>query len=258
VLLGPYETVELAAAAARAAAEDALDERLEELTRIPLPAESPRGNDEFQALHFDFGIPIVPLAPANVVLFTAIHVPADRPRPSAATRVVDLSVLLAQRAWPEKGELLARLRSYGKSHGSWLGWADDGSYRESQLARLVDALAGGRELLAYPEIARDRWLEASGGGGEFATLAAEREFFARHEMDLAAVEEEVRLEPGETLLIDNVASAHGRIGRRSPHEIVQITFGRRDVAVERQAAVRDQLLACFDVDRLTPDPRTLT
>lgn len=219
------------------------------LSAIELPAAEGQGNESFQALHFDFGMPLVPGAPGDVVALTAIHVPIDRDPPSAVTRVVPLHPLLAQRRWPAPAELLERIASYGRSHGSWLGWEQDTGYREAQLARLVDAATGTRELLAYPEIERDRWLEASRGGHEFADLAEEEAFFARHGIDLAAAEMRIRLAPGESLLLDNVAVAHGRLGERRPREIVQLTFGYRGLDADRQKAIRDRLLSSFGGNR---------
>ncbi len=84
------------------------------------PPEGPPSRD-FQALHFDFGLPIDPAAPGEVARYTALHVPIDRSPSAAVTRFVALDALLAPSAWPDRDELLARLISYGEGYGGETG-----------------------------------------------------------------------------------------------------------------------------------------
>jgi hypothetical protein len=65
------------------------------------------------------------------------------------------------------------------------------------------------------------------GIDEFTSLAAEIELFADRELQLEPVEIEVWLRPGELLVFDNLALAHGRRGTRQPGELNQRVFGTR-------------------------------
>ena len=57
------------------------------------------------------------------------------------------------------------------------------------------------------------------------TLAAELSFFERLGLDIAAVQVEVPLRPGDLLVFDNLALAHGRRGSRKPGELHQRSTG---------------------------------
>lgn len=94
---------------------------------------------DFQTLHFDFGLPLNPKVERAVTRYTALYVPADVAEVQAVTRLVPLVALLGQRSWPPPAELLARLTSYGRTHGAW---DDNQGYVEGSLARIVEAAAG--------------------------------------------------------------------------------------------------------------------
>lgn len=130
---------------------------------------------DFQALHFDFGLPLQPKAGQDVARYTALPIPQDFGQVSAVTRIVPLAKLLAQRAWPPTTELLSRLISYGKSHGP----CDDTiTPWDGSLACVVDAATGSCLL---PSVM------TAGGflcGLEFDSLRAEFDFFARHSLSV--------------------------------------------------------------------------
>ncbi len=48
---------------------------------------------------------------------------------------------------------------------------------------------------------------------------SERKHFAERGLDREAAEQLVRLDPGELLLIDHLATAHGRLGIGEPLEL---------------------------------------
>ena len=85
-------------------------------------------------------------------------------------------------------------------------------------------------------------------GLEFDSLAAETTFFARHGLSIDDVEISIDLQPGELLLFDNLAMAHGRRGTRKPGELRQRMFGH-NLEPEAQREVRDGVLAVFDGQR---------
>ncbi len=191
---------------------------------------------EFQTLHFDFGLPLDPKVAHDVARYTALHVARSFGRSSAATRLVPLGALLSQRRWPSPAETLERLIAYGRTHGAW---NDDRGYVEGSLARVVEAAAGAPALPSV-KVQRDFLC-----GMEFDTLDAETHFFERHSLALAEVEIEVPLLPGELLVFDNLAVAHGRRGARQPGELHQWVFGERNLGVARQRKLRDLVLAAF-------------
>ena len=82
---------------------------------VPLPDSWP--SRDFQTLHIDFGVPLVPAAAAGVARWTALHVPADRHGLTARTRLVPLAALLAKAATttPGRGESLRRVAASGES-----------------------------------------------------------------------------------------------------------------------------------------------
>jgi hypothetical protein len=200
------------------------------------PADGPPSRD-FQTLHFDFGLPLLPVVPADVALFTALYMPADMPTSDAVTRLVPLGPLLARRPWPQVDELVSRFAAYGHSHGAW---DDAAGYAEGSLARIVEAALG--EPAVLPSV---KTHPAFLCGNEFASLGDELEFFAERGLRLDAVETDVRLDPGEMLIFDNLLLAHGRRGSRRPGELNQRIFGHPALNVERQLELRDAVLAAF-------------
>lgn len=201
-----------------------------------LPPPDGEPSRDFQTLHFDFGLPLDPKVEQDVGRYTALYIPKVFGRVPAVTRLVPLAVLLRQRGWPSQTELLARLIAYGKTHGAW---NDDHGYVEGSLARIVEAAAG---VPALPSV------KVEGGflcGMEFDSLASELLFFERHSLFIDGVSIEVPLSPGELLVFDNLAVAHGRRGSRQPGELRQWVFGERNVGTARQRELRDHVLAAF-------------
>ena len=199
------------------------------------PIDGPQSR-AFQTLHFDFGVPLDPKVEHDVGRYTALYIPSRGERVSAVTRLVPLGALLGQRTWPSGSELLDRLVAYGNSHGAW---DDDHGYIEGSLARVVEAAAG---VIALPSIKAEAGFLC---GMEFDSLGSEIQFFERHSLRVEAVQIEVCLSPGELLVFDNLAVAHGRRGIRQPGELRQWVFGESCAAVARQRKLRDRVLAAF-------------
>jgi hypothetical protein len=204
-----------------------------------LPPSDGQDSRDFQTLHFDFGVSLDPKVKQDFARYTALHIPAGFGQVSAVTRLVPLASLLAQRAWPSEAELLGRFVAYGRTHGAW---NDDQGYVEGSLARIVEAAAGAPAL---PSV------KADGGflcGMEFDSIGAELRFFARHSLRVDEVQIDVALLPGELLIFDNLAVAHGRRGLRRPGELRQWVFGET-LSVAGQLDVRSQVLAAFGAPR---------
>jgi len=198
---------------------------------------------DFQTLHFDFGVPVRPLRDQDVARYTALFIAPSSVGVTAATRLVPLDALLGQRTWPDRTTLLDNLVAYGESHGAW---DDADGYSEGSLGRLVEAAAGAPRL---PSV------KATPGflcGMEFATLAGERDFFKSFGLDAGAVEVEIPLRPGDMLVFDNLALAHGRRGTRRQGELHQRVYGHRQLGPAAQRALRDRFLAAFGEHQLGP------
>lgn len=132
---------------------------------------------------------------------------------------------------------MRRFASYGATHGAW---DDAAGYVEGGLARIVEAAAG--DAPALPSVKADPGFLC---GEEFDSLAAELAFFTTHGLSPDDAGTEVEVAPGELLVFDNLALAHGRRGVRRPGELRQRVFGHRALDVARQRAVRDRVLSAF-------------
>jgi hypothetical protein len=64
-------------------------------------------------------------------------------------------------------------------------------------------------------------------------------------MDLAKAERRVVLGPQELLVIDNLRTAHGRLGRRREGELHQLCLGYRSLARISQRVLLDRILVAF-------------
>jgi hypothetical protein len=82
-------------------------------------------------------------------------------------------------------------------------------------------------------------------GMEFASLAEERAHFNRHGLDLDAVEQRIKVNPGDLLVFDNLATAHGRVGIRAPEELNQLCVGYRGLGVAQQRVLVRRVLDAF-------------
>ena len=196
---------------------------------------------DFQTLHFDFGLPLDPKIEQEVARYTALYVLSGAAAVQAVTRLVPLVGLLGQRSWPPPEELVDRLASYGRTHGSW---DDDRGYVEGSLARIVEGATDWRSPF-LPNVKRNPGFLC---GLEFDSLYAERAFFARHGLRIDDVEISVDLQPGELLVFDNLVLAHGRRGTRKPGELRQRMFGHA-LQPAAQREVRDGVLAAFHAGR---------
>jgi hypothetical protein len=193
---------------------------------------------EFQTLHFDFGLPLDPKLEQDLARFTALHIPRGLGSVSAVTRLVPLAGLLSQRSWPPPAELLDGLIAYGRTHGAW---DDARGYVEGSLARVVEGAAANSPRL--PSVKADPGFLC---GTEFDSLRSEITFFDEHGMRVSEVEVEVDLQPGELLVFDNLAVAHGRRGTRRPGELRQRVYGHRRLTPAAQCELRDRVLSAFD------------
>lgn len=208
-----------------------------------LPPPAGEATRDFQTLHFDFGVPLRPVREEDVALYTALFIPPSAVMVTAATRLVPLTALLGQRRWPDRATLLDNLVAYGESHGAW---DDADGYSEGSLGRVVEAAAG------VPRLPSVKSTPGFLCGMEFDNLAAELTFFRYLGLDVAAVQVEVPMRPGDLLVFDNLVLAHGRRGSRRPGELHQRVYGHRSLSPTAQCALRDRFLAVFGESQLGP------
>jgi hypothetical protein len=236
---GPFLTPEDAWGCARrfVGSDDEIDAPIEVIGNFVIPPPEGPPSRDFQTLHFDFGVPLVPVGPADVARLTALHVPVAVSSAQAITRFVPLRALLSAHLWADHDELVRRFVAYGESHGT----CESGTgYTEGSLARIIEAALGQPPVLPSVRVHRDFLC-----GTEFSTLTDETLFFAQRGLSVEAVVIEVRLLPGELLLFDNLALAHGRRGSRAPGELHQRIFGHRALRPHEQLRLRDRVLAIF-------------
>ncbi len=238
-IAGPFARIDQAWSEARRVVDAATDGEapLEVIGDFVVPPAGGAPSRDFQTLHFDFGLPLVPVLPADVARFTALHVPAGMPASNAVTRLVPLRALLADHSWPDLAELVRRLAAYGRSHGAR---DDESGYAEGSLARLIEAALGGSAALPSVKTAPQFLC-----GNEFSSVVDETEFFSKRGLRVEAHEVDICLRPGELLVFDNLELAHGRRGIRRPGELRQRVFGCRLLEVERQVELRDRVLGAF-------------
>jgi hypothetical protein len=189
---------------------------------------------DFQALHIDFGMPRLSANTVAVSFYTALYLAADQPNSGAATRIVPLRRLFGLRKWPAHSVISERLRNTS---------ADD-SPVEGILARIIESVD---QTLDLPSKEDEGFL----CGMEFTSIDDERRFFARHGMSLAGVEQLFALGSGELLLFDNLATAHGRCGRRNAHELHQLCLGLPSADLAQQAATAARVIGAFGTDDAT-------
>jgi hypothetical protein len=236
---GPFARLQDAWNAARVLVDEAAatGARLAVVGDFVIPPPDGPPSRDFQTLHFDFGLPLAPVAAADLARFTALHIAVHALPSDAVTRLVPLRSLLAGGSWPDHDELVRRFAVYGDSHGAW---DISAGYAEGSLARIVEAALG--QTPALPSVREDPEFLC---GTEFASLAEEAAFFAQRDLRPDIVGIEVCLRPGELLVFDNLALAHGRRGVRRPGELNQRVFGHRAFAVDQQVELRDRVLAAF-------------
>jgi hypothetical protein len=202
-----------------------------------IPPSDGAASREFQTLHFDFGLPLVPMVAQDLARYTALYIARRAAGVSATTRLVPLVPLLQGREWPERSELLARFVAYGRTHGAW---DDRRGYSEGSLARVIEAAVAASPVLPSVKANPDFLC-----GMEFDSLSAELAFFRRHGLDVEEVTIDVALRPGQLMVFDNLAVAHGRRGRRQPAELHQRVFGHRQLSPTAQRASCERVLSAF-------------
>jgi hypothetical protein len=193
----------------------------------------------FQALQFDMGQPLVPGSSQSIYPVLALFRPPESQPSVAETRVVHLPRLLAQRKFG--GPLFVRERLIDYVHRFGDGWVEPQAVNTLRLAcfaRFLDAVTSRHELTGCVDSTTGQWPGENGGDAE----TIEAEYYRACGLDLRAVEERIRIGPGELLIIDNIRCLHGRVGPRTPRELYQLLYGVKSASVSMIEAARDWIV----------------
>jgi len=197
----------------------------------------------FQALHFDMGQPMMSLEPQNMFLITGLYIAAGQTPKTAATRVINLRGLLKDPKFGTVEEIDEKILGYVKKHGDGWTYPDKvNTFRISCFARIMDAVAGTEELADYFDKSMAQWFQDPDNKNGHHSKDGEKEFYAKRGIDLDTIEEDLVLKPGEILVVDNMRTAHGRIGKRDARETLQFMYGVSDAAPSEIDQFRKQLV----------------
>lgn len=194
----------------------------------------------FQALHYDMGQPLLDEQPQTLYTIGALYRPLGERNQNAKTRVVSLPKLFSQKSFGNYSQVESMLLEYARRFGD--GWTQPephNTHRLACLARYIDALAGQNALCeAQDEMIGQCFTydtEAAGTKGHGEEVA----FFDNAGLDLLAAEVQYEIKPGQLLIYDNMRTAHGRIGKREPQELINFLFGIKHATFEDIERFRD-------------------
>ncbi len=197
----------------------------------------------FQALHFDMGKPMMSLEPQNMFLITGLYINAKQTPKTAATRVINLRGLLKDPKFGGASVIEDRILEYVKKHGDGWTYPDKvNTFRISCFARVMDAVAGTEELADYFDKSMAQWFQDPDNKDGHHSKDGEKEFYGARGIDLETIEEDVVIKPGQLLIVDNMRTAHGRIGKRDARETLQFMYGVSDASPREIDGFRKQLV----------------
>ena len=193
----------------------------------------------YQVLHFDMGLPFAEGLDQLLVSHVGIYLPADTAHEvTARTRLLELDGIFAATGF-DAGAIEARLAAYARRHGD--GWADHNTLRLACFVRLVDALAAEPELTEKIDKTVGQWFVEGQRLDSTTAHAQEAAFYGRHGLPVTAREQEVGLDPGQLLFVDNTRVVHGRVGERRSREIFNFMFGVPTIGDAEVAQLRRAL-----------------
>jgi hypothetical protein len=198
-----------------------------------IPVCDPFIEGGFQALHFDYGLPLIGSNEAQYEpfdMFSVLYYPCNiKPFSGAVTRLVTLQNLHIKVDLDET-VIESRIDNYVKHHGD--GWLHPEPYNTKRIsiyARVLDAVLDLKQFEAkidchsqnffFPEETMASWELTD------KQLEMEYEFYKDSGIDLHQIEKRIILQPGQLLFIDNMRTIHGRLGFRRKKEIWQFLFG---------------------------------
>lgn len=194
--------------------------------RDKIPLCEPSVQTSFSALHFDHAQPILTDTPQLMQTLIGLYCPTDSVNATAKTRIVGISSLFSQKKFGTKAEVNTHLVNYASKFGD--GWEKPSKVNTKRIAcfgRVIDAISQGQALIHQWNQRMDEWFFAPDDNTGTKGLAQEYAFYKERGLDLSKCEEQITLKQGELLIIDNLRTIHGRLGKREKAEIWQFMFG---------------------------------
>lgn len=181
----------------------------------------------FQAMHYDMGMPFSAEQKQALYTISALYKPAgSEANPLAKTRIATISKLLKQVSLGNREVVATNLDEYVANHGDgWLQPKPHNTQRLAIFARVIDALRGEMCLADKIDTMIGQCFEYDKNPDGVYGLEQEYAFFKTAGLDLAAVEKQISLLPGQMLVFDNMTCVHGRVGRRQKRELMHFLFG---------------------------------
>jgi hypothetical protein len=198
-----------------------------------IPVCEPFVEGGFQALHFDYGLPLMPSnEPQNETfdMFAVLYYPYTfKPLSAAITRIVNLQNLHLKGHY-EEIEIERRINNYIEQHGD--GWVFPEHYntkRVSIFARILDAAMDSKQFSSRIDAHSQNFFMPKANIQPWQLpdkqLEMEYQYYQSVGIELDKIEKRLVLKPGQLLFIDNMRTIHGRMGFRQPKEIWQFLFG---------------------------------
>jgi hypothetical protein len=193
----------------------------------------------FQVLHFDMGHPFLESEGQLFVSHVGIYLPqTTNHKVTARTRLVELDGLLKYLgSLPE--EIERKVIAYVSKHGD--GWTGHNTYRLACFIRFLDALSDSPELKHQIDKTVGQWFENEDKLDETSAHQKELAFYAKHGINLGALEHQIALKPGQLLILDNTRVIHGRIGKRRTKELFNFMWGIEGIISEDITALRQYI-----------------
>jgi hypothetical protein len=206
--------------------------KLQLAKRDEIPVCGDSVETSFQALHFDMGQPLVSEEPQNMYLLTGLHITADKKPTTAKTRVISLKGLFAGDEFGTEQEIETKILKYVNEHGDgWIHPDKVNTHRISCFARIVDAVAGTSELADYFDKSMAQWFaDPKDKYNSDISIGNEKEFYIKRGVNLEPIAENIVIQPGQLLVVDNMRTAHGRVGKREEKETWQFMYGVHNAA----------------------------
>jgi hypothetical protein len=193
----------------------------------------------FQVLHFDMGQPFVESKDQLLVTHVGIYLPKDTSHNvTARTRVVELEGLLKDFGLAADA-IENKVMTYAYQHGD--GWAGHNTFRLACFARFIDALSDTYELASEIDKTVGQWFQNDQKLDAARAYEQEAAFYKRHGVDLKQKERQIKLKPGQLLILDNMRVVHGRIGTRKAKELYNFMFGIRTATPDDIVALRSHV-----------------
>lgn len=216
--------------------------RLAKRDQIPVCDDSVETS--FQALHFDMGQPMFSEEPQNMFMITGLFIPKKETPKTAKTRVINIRGLFNDsKKFGTKKEVEEKIVDYVKKYGDGWAYPDKvNTCRISCFARVVDAVAGTNELADYFDKTMAQWFQDPNNKDGGASKVMEKKFYAERGIDLDSIEEDIVIKPGQLLIVDNMRTAHGRIGKRNAKETWQFMYGVSNATPSEIGTFRKELV----------------